>query len=178
MPDKGPTAAPQRIQEQFWAALRRRTDWEHELAAFRESVGDPDAPAPVELRRRMPPRVRWSKQWDKRAAAERRRQRNPARRASEGALEAQKLRLLDIPPDLYIETITGEESRANGSMICPLPAHDDRAPSFWVYPDYTWRCFGCGEHGDIYELAGLIWSLDRSGRDFLELHRRLVGMLL
>ncbi len=64
--------------------------------------------------------------------------------------------------------------------LCPF--HGERTPSFYVYPDGHWRCFGCNEHGDLIsfvertegldfidalsllaEKAGV--SLDRSPRD-------------
>jgi DNA primase len=48
----------------------------------------------------------------------------------------------------------GIELRHNGSRhvgLCPL--HDDRHPSFYVFDDNHWRCFGCGEHGDTIALV-------------------------
>ncbi len=39
---------------------------------------------------------------------------------------------------------------------CPLPDHDDRTPSFVVYPeDAHFHCFGCGAHGDVLDLHQL-----------------------
>jgi DNA primase len=39
---------------------------------------------------------------------------------------------------------------------CPLPDHSDDTPSFYVYPDRRFRCFGCGRHGDVTDLyAGM-----------------------
>jgi DNA primase len=39
---------------------------------------------------------------------------------------------------------------------CPLPEHSDDTPSFYVYPDRRFRCFGCGRHGDVTDLyAGM-----------------------
>jgi hypothetical protein len=36
---------------------------------------------------------------------------------------------------------------------CPLGTHEDRNPSFCVDPvKRRWRCFGCGEHGDVATL--------------------------
>ena len=34
---------------------------------------------------------------------------------------------------------------------CPLPKHDDRTPSFHVFPDGSWRCYGCNGHGDALD---------------------------
>jgi len=35
---------------------------------------------------------------------------------------------------------------------CPCPDHQDRNPSFFVYPDGRFRCYGCGWHGDVTDL--------------------------
>ncbi len=44
---------------------------------------------------------------------------------------------------------------------CPLPGHDDRSPSFMVYPgDRGWYCFGCHRGGDLFVL-----HLHLTGRD-------------
>jgi hypothetical protein len=50
----------------------------------------------------------------------------------------------------------GIELRRNGSTgrlvgLCPL--HQEKSPSFTVYPDGYWHCFGCGRHGDVIDLA-------------------------
>lgn len=44
---------------------------------------------------------------------------------------------------------------------CPIPTHDDHSPSFTVYDDDHFHCYGCGKHGDIYELIGLVFGLER-----------------
>lgn len=33
------------------------------------------------------------------------------------------------------------------TMSCPLGKHSDTSPSFNIYPDGTWHCFGCQSHG-------------------------------
>jgi DNA primase len=43
---------------------------------------------------------------------------------------------------------------------CPLPGHDDRTPSFYLYPDGGYWCFGCGRGGrDIISFAFQYWDL-------------------
>ncbi len=37
---------------------------------------------------------------------------------------------------------------------CPHPRHEDEDPSFVVYPDNRFRCYGCGWWGDVVDL----WS--------------------
>jgi DNA primase len=45
--------------------------------------------------------------------------------------------------------------------LCPF--HNERTPSFYVFPDTgTWRCFGCNEGGDIFTFVAKHRSLDFS----------------
>jgi hypothetical protein len=45
---------------------------------------------------------------------------------------------------------------------CLLPNHEDRSPSFVVYPETnSWYCFSCMRGGDVVELARLAWGYDR-----------------
>jgi hypothetical protein len=39
---------------------------------------------------------------------------------------------------------------------CPLPDHDDKTPSFFVFADGRWRCFGCSRSGDVVDLYMII----------------------
>jgi hypothetical protein len=46
---------------------------------------------------------------------------------------------------------------------CPLPQHQDRSPSFTVYPNTdSFFCFGCLEGGDVVELARHAWGYDKA----------------
>jgi len=41
---------------------------------------------------------------------------------------------------------------------CPLPDHEDRTPSFYIYPGEIggrWWCYGCGRGGDVIDLEFL-----------------------
>ena len=49
----------------------------------------------------------------------------------------------------------GIELRKNGASdqwvgLCPL--HKEKSPSFYVFPDARYHCFGCGAHGDVTDL--------------------------
>jgi hypothetical protein len=59
---------------------------------------------------------------------------------------------------------------------CPLPGHDDTTPSFVIYEatDSAW-CFGCGRGGDILELIGIFFGLERFF-DRLEWREKPVGL--
>jgi CHC2 zinc finger len=35
---------------------------------------------------------------------------------------------------------------------CPLPDHQDRTPSFYIYPPGRYHCYGCGRNGDVVDL--------------------------
>lgn len=46
---------------------------------------------------------------------------------------------------------------------CPLPQHEDRSPSFTVYPETdSFFCFGCLAGGDVIELARHAWGYDKT----------------
>jgi DNA primase len=48
------------------------------------------------------------------------------------------------------------------STNCLLPNHEDRSPSFVVYPETnSWFCHGCLHGGDVVELARLAWGYDQ-----------------
>src|SRR5690242_2056469 len=41
--------------------------------------------------------------------------------------------------------------RSGKSYKGPCPFHNERTPSFYVFPEsQTWRCFGCNEGGDVF----------------------------
>jgi DNA primase len=44
----------------------------------------------------------------------------------------------------------GGKARFKGR--CPLPDHEDQTPSFHIYPDGRYWCFGCGRGGDVVDL--------------------------
>jgi DNA primase len=46
---------------------------------------------------------------------------------------------------------------------CPLPDHEDRSPSFTVYPESnSWYCYGCLRGGDVIELARYAWGYEKA----------------
>jgi DNA primase len=45
---------------------------------------------------------------------------------------------------------------------CPHPGHEDQSPSFHVYPDHRFYCYGCRWHGDVVDFWAAVKGL-RSG---------------
>lgn len=45
--------------------------------------------------------------------------------------------------------------------ICPL--HPDNDPSFVIFPDNHFKCFGCGESGDSIDLIQRLYNFDFKG---------------
>ena len=76
-----------------------------------------------------------------------------------------------------------QRSGRNYKGLCPF--HSERTPSFMVSPDRgTWRCFGCGEHGDVitflekYENVSFIEALEQLAKRagvVLQKHERQPG---
>jgi hypothetical protein len=57
---------------------------------------------------------------------------------------------------------------------CPLPDHEDKTPSFTLYPETeSFFCFGCLRGGDVVDLARLAW-----GYDELDAHVAAAELLL
>jgi len=46
-----------------------------------------------------------------------------------------------------------ELKRSGGTLVGLCPLHAERTPSFYVYPDEHFKCFGCGAHGDVIALC-------------------------
>ncbi len=65
-----------------------------------------------------------------------------------GAIEAIKATMR--PEDLLGLPRTGRRH-----IIC-CPVHNDNHPSFNIYPDGKWKCFGCGAHGDVIDLFAVM----------------------
>lgn len=49
--------------------------------------------------------------------------------------------------------------RGNRWVAC-CPFHQERTPSFTIFPDGGFKCFGCGEHGDVITLVAKGLHLD------------------
>ena len=59
-----------------------------------------------------------------------------------------------------IVNAAGIELRHNGNRYVGLcPFHADKTPSFFVFPNNRFKCFGCGEHGDVINFVQKFYNL-------------------
>jgi DNA primase len=54
---------------------------------------------------------------------------------------------------------------------CPHPDHEDKNPSFHVYPDNRFRCYGCGWRGDVTDLWAGVNGIESGIEAALDLAR-------
>ena len=41
--------------------------------------------------------------------------------------------------------------------LCPF--HDDKTPSFFIFDNQRFKCFGCGENGDVVDFVQKLYGL-------------------
>jgi len=61
---------------------------------------------------------------------------------------------------LDVARAAGLDLRQSGSRwwtYCPL--HSERTPSFCIFPDGRWYCFGCHAHGDAADLYAALYDV-------------------
>ena len=81
----------------------------------------------------------------------------------EEVAEQLKYKLRDYMKEKGISTV--------GNFSCPHPAHEDKVASAGLVPasDFTkWKCFGCGERGDIFDMISYLDGKPASGPQFIE----------
>jgi hypothetical protein len=49
--------------------------------------------------------------------------------------------------------------KAGTRHVGPCPFHFEKTPSFFVFPDGHYKCFGCGEHGDVVDFVQKLHGL-------------------
>jgi len=54
---------------------------------------------------------------------------------------------------------------------CPHPAHEDESPSFHIYDDRRFHCYGCRWHGDVTDLWAAVKGLKPGMEAALDLAR-------
>lgn len=59
----------------------------------------------------------------------------------------------------YVQ-IAGIELRQQGTRLVGLcPFHADTTPSFFIFPDQRFKCFGCQERGDVIDFIQKLYGL-------------------
>lgn len=70
-----------------------------------------------------------------------------------------------IPLSAYVHySLPGVNIQKSGNRWkgqCPYPDHPDTTPSFVVFDEVRFKCFGCQRTGDIYSLVALVDGLER-----------------
>jgi hypothetical protein len=56
------------------------------------------------------------------------------------------------PVDEYCRSHGIELKRQSGNLVGLCPLHVEDSPSFTIFPDHHYHCFGCGAHGDVVDL--------------------------
>lgn len=88
--------------------------------------------------------------------------------------------LATIAPPLYVRLLTDADVPDRGGHVrCPLPHHEDRTPSCYVYPDAEagWYCYGCDRGGSLIDFGAALWGIDPRGPGYRDLRRRLAREL-
>lgn len=85
--------------------------------------------------------------------------RNPAKPRS-GVTDDQIERAREYPME---DLIDGRIFKAGAKRTTHCPFHQERTPSFFIFPDNKYKCFGCGEHGDT-----IAFVMKRDGVKFIQ----------
>lgn len=62
----------------------------------------------------------------------------------------------------HISTIEGAGihlKRAGKNFVGLCPFHSEKTPSFYLFPDGGFKCFGCGAHGDIINFIQKLYGM-------------------
>ncbi len=80
------------------------------------------------------------------------------RKKSRSTLQRVKLVPFMDAARVLAETIGRDLPEPPKKILCMLPDHEERSPSFHLYEDH-WYCYGCCRGGRAIELAGFMWGL-------------------
>lgn len=71
--------------------------------------------------------------------------------------------IAEIKQSINLESIvldSGVELQKRGVRFVGLcPFHSEKTASFFVFPDNHYKCFGCGEHGDVIDFVQKMYGL-------------------
>ncbi len=64
------------------------------------------------------------------------------------------MRVKEIAKQTPIQVLVGVDVKKRGkNSVCCCPLHNDKTPSFTIFPENRWHCFGCNEGGDSISLV-------------------------
>lgn len=66
---------------------------------------------------------------------------------------------LNATPIRRVASLLGISLRVGASSCCPFDDHDDKTPSFTVFDNNRWQCFGCGKRGGAIDLVKFYFHL-------------------
>jgi hypothetical protein len=70
----------------------------------------------------------------------------------------QKVSILDVIDKYGLDP--PKQKRNKYYILCPF--HEEKTPSFVVFPDGGWKCFGCGASGDVVDFVAKMESISIS----------------
>jgi len=60
---------------------------------------------------------------------------------------------------LVVESAGVELTRSGTRHVGLCPFHSEKTPSFYIFQDNHYKCFGCGEHGDVITFVQKMYGL-------------------
>lgn len=91
---------------------------------------------------------------------------NPAKPRS-GVTDDQIERAREVSME---ELIDGRIFKAGNKRTTHCPFHQERTPSFFIFQDNRFKCFGCGESGD-----SIAFVMKRDGATFIQAVKELIA---
>lgn len=58
-----------------------------------------------------------------------------------------------------VESSGVELARRGARQVGLCPFHTEKTPSFFIFQDNHFKCFGCGEHGDVIDFVQKLYGL-------------------
>jgi DNA primase len=72
----------------------------------------------------------------------------------------QQIKEIDLPALMQSEGVELTNKGNKFVALCPFPLHGENNPSFYVFSNNHFKCFGCGEYGDAVDFLRLLYGYD------------------
>lgn len=76
-------------------------------------------------------------------------------------------RSLDLPVFLVHKGYCSDMRKMGHQYVSRCPLHGDKTPSFYIWDESRFMCFGCGQRGDVFDLCEQL-GMAHSWRDAVE----------